>query len=85
MKIVAHCISTHEQTQLNQVCCFLILEVISISEGSFFPDYLEEATTVVVSVWSWLNFSQCIDIMLILFLYSGPLGITGSDGKQNTA
>ena len=31
----------------------------------FFSDYLEVATAVVVSVWSWLNFSQCIDIMLI--------------------
>ena len=34
---------------------------------------------------SWLNFSSCIDIVLIFFSYSGPSGVLGSDGKQNTA
>ena len=43
-------------------------------------------TAVVVSVWSLKNFSPCIDIVLIFFFsYSGPSGISGSDGKQNTA
>ena len=32
-----------------------------------FPDYLEVATAVVVSMWSWYNFSLCIDIVLIYF------------------
>ena len=32
-----------------------------------FPDYLEVAIAVVVSVWSWYNFSLCIDILLIFF------------------
>ena len=31
---------SHEQTKLNRVCCFLIMKVLSISEGSVFPDYL---------------------------------------------
>ena len=50
-----------------------------------FSDYLEVATAVVVYVLSWLNFSSCIDIVLIFFSYSGPSGVLGSDGKQNTA
>ena len=41
MRIIALCISSHEQTQLNWVCYFLTLWVLSISEGNFFPDYLE--------------------------------------------
>ena len=36
MRIVALSSSSHEETQLNRVCCFLILEVLSISEGSVF-------------------------------------------------
>ena len=31
--------NSHEQIQLNQVCCFLILPVLPISERSVFPDY----------------------------------------------
>ena len=42
----------------------------------FFPDYLEVATAVVVSVWS--------TVVKLLFSYSGPSGILGSDRKQNT-
>ena len=60
-------ISSREQTQLNRVCCFLILKVLSTYERSVFPDYLEVATAVVVSVWSLQNFSPCIDIVLIFF------------------
>ena len=48
MRIVALSISSHEQTQLNRVCCFLKKEVLSITEGSVFPDYLEVTTAVVV-------------------------------------
>ena len=40
-----------------------------------FPDYLEVTTAVVVSVWSWKNFSPCINMVLISFSYSGPSGI----------
>ena len=36
VRIVALSIGFHEQTQLNRVCCFLILQVLSISEGSVF-------------------------------------------------
>ena len=41
------------------------------------PDYLEVATAVVVQ-----NFSPYIDIVL-MFSYSGPSEILGSDGEQN--
>ena len=51
MKIVALSISSHEQTQLNLVCCFLILLVLSISAGSVFPDYLDYASTT----WEDIN------------------------------
>ena len=40
VRIVAPSISSHEQAQLNLVCCFLILMILSISEGSVFPDNL---------------------------------------------
>ena len=50
----------------------------------FWQVYLEVATAVVVSAWSWKNFTLCIDIVLIFFSYSGPLGILGSGRKQNT-
>ena len=53
MRVVALSSSSREQTQLNRVCCFLILKDLSISEGTPFPDYLEVAIPVVVSVWSW--------------------------------
>ena len=33
----------------------------------FFPDKLEITTAVIVSVWCWLNFSPCIDLVLIFF------------------
>ena len=49
VRIVAFPISFHEQTQ----CCFLILYVLSIFEGSVLPDNLEVTTVVVVSVCSW--------------------------------
>ena len=78
--MVALSISSHKQTQLNRVGCFLILYVLSNSDGSVFPDYLEVATAVVVYVWSWSNFSPCINIVLIFFSYSGPSGILGLDG-----
>ena len=32
-----------------------------------FPDNLEVATAVDVSVWSWYNISLCIDLVLIFF------------------
>ena len=38
----------------------------------------------VVSVSSWGNFFLWIDIVLIFLSYSGPSGIFGSGGKQNT-
>ena len=55
-------------------------------EYLFLPDYLEvqQLSLCRVCVWSWSNFSACIDIVLIFFSYSGPSGILGSDGKQNT-
>ena len=53
VRVDALSINSHEQTQLNRVCCFLILQVLSISKGSVFPDYLEVATAVVVSVSIW--------------------------------
>ena len=31
-----------------QVCCFLMLKILSISEGFVFPDYLKVATAVIV-------------------------------------
>ena len=62
-----------------QGCFFLIMQVLSISKGSVFPGYLEVATAVIVSMRSWQNFSPCIDIALIFFLYSGPSGILGED------
>ena len=43
MRIVALSISSHEKTQLNEVCCFLILY-----EGCVFPEYLEITTAVSV-------------------------------------
>ena len=36
VRIVALSINFHEQNQLNRLCCFLILYVFSISEGSVF-------------------------------------------------
>ena len=39
----------------------------SISEGSVTQDFLEIATAVAVSVWSWENFSPFIYIVLISF------------------
>ena len=33
VRIVALSISSHEQIQLNRVCCFLILLILSTSEG----------------------------------------------------
>ena len=39
VKNVVHSISSHEKTQENRVSCFLILQVLFISEGSVFPDY----------------------------------------------
>ena len=53
MRIVALSISSHDQTKKTGSAVFLILSVLSISEGSVFPDYLEVATSVVVSVLSW--------------------------------
>ena len=50
----------------------------------FFPDYLEVAPAVVVSR-GVVKTPPYIDIVLIFFSYSGPLGILGSDRKQNTA
>ena len=41
VRIVALSITSHEQTLLNRVCCFLILLALSISEGFFFPGYFE--------------------------------------------
>ena len=37
VKIVAHSISSYEQTKKNRVCCFLVLQVLSFSAGSVFP------------------------------------------------
>ena len=60
---------------------FLILYCrFSKSEGSVFPDYLEVATAVVVSVFLPMH-RYSVDI----FSYSSPSGILGSVGKQNTA
>ena len=78
--IVALSITSQEQTQENRVCCFLILLVLSISEGFFFfPDYLEVAIAVVGTVWSFVH-RYSVDI----FSYSGPSGILGAGGKQNS-
>ena len=41
MRIGALSIGSHEQTKYNRVCCFLILQVLSSSDGSVFPDYLD--------------------------------------------
>ena len=35
---IALSIYNHEQTQLNRVCCFPVLQVLSISEGLVFSD-----------------------------------------------
>ena len=44
------------------------LDVSTDSEKqAVFPDYLEVATAVIVSVWSWYNFSPYNDIVLIFF------------------
>ena len=48
-------------------CCFLILWVLFISEGSVYPDYLEVTSAAVVSVWSWKNYSPCIHKVLKFF------------------
>ena len=50
----------------------------------FFSDYLEVATAVVVSVCTWKT-SPVHHYSVDIFSYSGPCGILGSDGKQNTA
>ena len=48
-----------------------------------FPDNLEVATAVVVSVWIGKT-SLHASISADIFSYSGPSGILGSDGKQTT-
>ena len=48
--------------QFSFIVCFLYIPWIH-----FFSDYSEVATAGFVSVWSRLDFSQCIDIVLILF------------------
>ena len=52
---------------IKQSLSFSNIVDLSFSVGSVYPDYLEVATAVVVSVTSWYNFSPCIDIALILF------------------
>ena len=54
--------------------------VLSISDSIVFLDYLQVATAVVVP----RELLPHIDIALIFFLHSGPLGVLVSDGKQNT-
>ena len=48
---------------------FLILLVLSISEGSVLPDYLEVAIAVIVSVLTSYNFSFYIDTVFIFFIF----------------
>ena len=40
VRIVAFSIKSHKQTQKSRACCFLILQVLSITEGSVFLNYL---------------------------------------------
>ena len=54
-------LSTNEKSKQTNLIFFINFKSLCV-----FPDYLV-ATAVVVSVWSWYNFSPCIDIVLIFF------------------
>ena len=41
---------------------FLYCFVLSIFDGFVFPGYFEDATAVVVSVWSWVKTSTRVSI-----------------------
>ena len=53
----------------------------------FLKDILESSNMLIKKkIYAKLQgFSPFIDIVLMFFSYSSPLGILGSDGKQNTA
>ena len=55
----------------------------STSRLSVFPDYLEVATSVVVPV-ELVKLFTVHRYSVYIFSCSGPSGIFGSDGKQNT-
>ena len=59
--------------------------VLSISEGSVLPDYLGVAATVVLICVELVKFLPVHRYSVDVFSYSGPLGILGSDEKQNSA
>ena len=69
-----------KQLLLNRIFAVFLYCSFSISEGSVFPDYLEVATAVVVSV-----FLPVHRYSVNIFSYSSPSGILDSVGKQNTA
>ena len=63
---------------------FLYWRLSLFLRDPFFPDYLEVTTAVLCRV-------ELVKLLLVyrysvdIFTYSGPSGILGSDGKQNTA
>ena len=78
MRIVALSISSHKQTQQNRVCCFLILFVLSISEGSVFSRLFRGRNSCRCFCVEFVKLLPVHRYSVDIFPHSGLSGIWGS-------